>query len=106
MTTPGRVTIKVESRELTAEESRQIYQRPGEDAGSCGGGEAREHMEQMRRPLPDRLRSQDQGFLRRAARDLLRELDRATGPDDQETREMLRDVAAVIEARRDEWPVE
>jgi hypothetical protein len=40
----------------------------------------------MRRPMPDRLRSQRQSLLRRAARDLLRELDRVAGPDEPETR--------------------
>ncbi len=58
----------------------------------------------MRRPMADQLRSNRQGLLRRAARDLLRELDRVAGPDEQETRETLRDVAAAIEARRDDWP--
>ena len=39
-----------------------------------------------------------------AARDLLRALDGVTGPDEPETRETLRDVAAAIEARRGDWP--
>jgi hypothetical protein len=60
----------------------------------------------MRRPMPDQLRSQRQSLLRRAARDLLRELDRVAGPDEQETRETLRDVAAVVDLRRDGWPPE
>jgi hypothetical protein len=47
-----------------------------------------------------------QSLLRRAARDLLRELDRVAGPDEPETRLALRDVAAAIEARREDWPPE
>ena len=56
--------------------------------------------------MPDQLRSNRQDFLRRAARDLLRALDGVTGPDEPETRETLRDVAAAIEARREDWPPE
>ena len=56
--------------------------------------------------MPDQLRSNRQGLLRRAAGDLLRELDRVAGPDEQETRETLRDVAAAIDARRHDWPPE
>jgi hypothetical protein len=59
-------------------------------------------MEEMRQPLPDHLRSQRQAFLRRAA-DLLRKLNRLTGPDDRETRLALGDLAAAIELRRHEW---
>jgi hypothetical protein len=59
-----------------------------------------------RRPMADQLRSDRQGLLRRAARDLLRALDGVTGPDEPETRETLRDVAAAIEARRGDWPPE
>jgi hypothetical protein len=58
-----------------------------------------------RRPMADQLRSNRQGLLRRAARDMLRELDRVTGPDEPETRLALRDVAAV-EARREDWSPE
>jgi hypothetical protein len=57
-----------------------------------------------RRPMADQLRSDRQGLLRRAARDLLRELDRVAGPDDPETQLALREVAAAIEARREDWP--
>jgi hypothetical protein len=56
----------------------------------------------MRRSMADQLRSQRQGLLRQAARDLLRELDRVAGPDDPETRLALRDVAAAVEARRED----
>ncbi len=56
--------------------------------------------------MPDQLHSNRQGLLRRAARDLLRELDRVAGPDEQETRETLRDVAAAVDLRRDGWPPE
>ena len=59
----------------------------------------------MRRPMVDQLGPNRQGLLRRAARDL-RELDRVAGPDEQETRETLRDVAAVVDLRRDGWPPE
>ena len=60
----------------------------------------------MPRSMPDRLRSNRQRLLRLAARDLLRELDRVTGPDEPETRETLRDVAAALEARCKDWPPE
>ena len=56
--------------------------------------------------MPDQLRSNRQDFLRRAARDLLRALEHVAGPDEQKTRETLRDVAAAIEARRYDWPPE
>jgi len=52
--------------------------------------------------MADHLHSNCQGLLRRAARDLLRELDRVAGPDEPETRLALRDVAAAIEAKRGE----
>jgi hypothetical protein len=58
----------------------------------------------MRRPIADQLRSNRQGLLRRAARDLLRMLDQVAGPDEPETRETLRDVAAAVDLRRDSWP--
>jgi hypothetical protein len=54
--------------------------------------------------MAEQLRSNGQGLLRQAARDLLRALDRVAGPDEPETRETLRDVAAAIEARRGDWP--
>jgi len=38
-----------------------------------------------------------------ATRDLLRDLDHLTGPDDRETRLALGDLAAGIEVRRHEW---
>ena len=60
----------------------------------------------MRRPMPDQLRSQRQSLLRRAARDLLRELDRVAGPDEPGTRLALRDGAAAVDLRRDGWPPE
>jgi hypothetical protein len=61
---------------------------------------------ERRRPGADKLRSNRQDLLRRAAHDLLRVLDQAAGPDEAETRETLRDVAAAIDLRRDEWPPE
>jgi hypothetical protein len=63
-----------------------------------------EEQRQPSRPIADQLRSQHQGALSRAARDLLRELDRVAGSDQPETRETLRDVGAAIEARRGDWP--
>jgi len=45
-----------------------------------------------------------QGLLRRVGRDLLRAPGGAAGPDEQGTRQMLREVAAVIEAGREDWP--
>ena len=56
--------------------------------------------------MPDRLRSQRQSLLRRAARDLLRAFEHMAGPNEKKTRETLRDVAAAIEARRYDWPPE
>jgi hypothetical protein len=56
------------------------------------------------RPIADQLRSNRQGLLRQAARDLQHVLDGVTGPDEPETRETLRDVATAIEARRYDWP--
>ena len=60
----------------------------------------------MRRPTADKLRSNRQGLLRRTAGDLLRMLDQVGGPDEPETRLALRDVAAAVEARREDWPPE
>ena len=48
---------------------------------------------------PERLRSDGQGLLRRAATDLLRVLDGVAGPDEPETRETLRDLIAAVEER-------
>ena len=56
--------------------------------------------------MADQLRSNRQGLLRRTARDLLGEFDRVTGPDERETRLALRDVAAALDARREDWPPE
>jgi hypothetical protein len=56
------------------------------------------------RPTADQLRSNGQGLLRRAARDLLRVLDDVTGPDEPQTRETLRDLIAAVEARMRYWP--
>jgi hypothetical protein len=41
-----------------------------------------------------------QGLLRRADRDLLQALGCVSGPDEPETCQLLRDLAAAIEARR------
>ena len=62
----------------------------------------------MQQPTPEQLRSDGQGLLRqrRAVRDLLRELDRVTGPDEPETREILRVVVAATEARWENCPPE
>jgi hypothetical protein len=56
--------------------------------------------------MADQLGPNRQSLLRRVARDLLRELDRVAGPDKPETQGTLRDVAAAIEARREDWPPE
>ena len=53
-----------------------------------------------RRPVAGQPSPGGQGLLRRAGRDLLQALGSVTGPDEPETRQMLRDVAAAIEARR------
>jgi hypothetical protein len=50
-------------------------------------------------PVAEQLRSDGQGLLQRAARDLLRVLDGVAGPDEPETRETLRDFIAAVEAR-------
>jgi hypothetical protein len=49
------------------------------------------------RPMAEQLRSDGQGVLRRAARDLLRVLDGVAAPDEPETRETLRDLIAAVE---------
>ncbi len=59
----------------------------------------------MRRPMADQLRSNRQGLLRRAARDLLRALDGVAGPDEPETQLALHDVTIAIDLRRDGWPL-
>jgi hypothetical protein len=51
------------------------------------------------RPMAEQLRSDGQGLLRRAAKDLLRVLDGVAAPDEPETRETLRDVVAAVEGR-------
>jgi hypothetical protein len=56
--------------------------------------------------MADRRRSNHQTLLRRAALDLLRALGDVTGPDEPETRETLREVAAAVKARRQGWPPE
>jgi hypothetical protein len=56
------------------------------------------------RPIADQLRSDGQGLLRRAVRDLLRVLDGVAAPDEPETRETLRDLIAAVEARMKYWP--
>jgi hypothetical protein len=77
----GPVAIKIPVSKMTESESRQTSERlrqegAGDDDGTRCGRQAREQVEEMRQPLPDQLRSQRQAFLRRAARDLLRELNR------------------------------
>jgi hypothetical protein len=57
-----------------------------------------------RRPAAEQLRSDGQGVLRRAARDLLRVLDGVAGPDEPDTRETLRVLVAAVEARMKHWP--
>jgi hypothetical protein len=69
-------------------------------AASRGARVAAELQRQLSRPIADQPRLQRQDAVKRAARDLLRELDRATGPDEPETRQALRDVAAAIDLRR------
>ena len=82
--------------------ARSLRSAPGHMPGS-----AWEAVEQdMRQPMADQLRSQRQGLLRRAARDLLRALEHVAGPDEPVTRETLRDVAAAVDLRRDGWPPE
>ena len=51
------------------------------------------------RLMAEQLRTNGQGVLRRTARDLLRVLDGVAAPDEPETREMLRDLIASVEAR-------
>jgi hypothetical protein len=66
-----------------------------------------ETVEQDRqRPMAERLGSNRQSLLQRAARDLLHALDQVAGPDEPETRETLRDIAAAIDLRRGNWPPE
>jgi hypothetical protein len=54
----------------------------------------------------DVRQSNRQATLRRAAAALLHALDHVPGPDEPETRETLRDIAAAIDLRRDSWPPE
>jgi hypothetical protein len=56
------------------------------------------------RPRAGQLHSNGQGLLRWTARDLLRELDPAAGPDEPEIRETLRDLIAAVEARMKSRP--
>ena len=58
----------------------------------------------QQRPLRAKLASQRQLFLRRPAEELLRLLGQETGTDEPQTRELLRDIAAAIEERREDWP--
>jgi hypothetical protein len=51
------------------------------------------------RPTAEKLRSDSQHLLRRAARDLLRLLDGVAAPDEPETRETLHVLVAAVEAR-------
>lgn len=61
---------------------------------------ARQAVEQDRQhPTAGQLRSDGQGVLRRAARDLLRVLDGVAAPDEPETRGTLGDLIAAVEAR-------
>lgn len=75
---------------------------PGRQTGTAWEAIERDRQ----RPMADQRRSQRQALLRKAARDLLRMLGQLAGPDDPETREILRDVAAAVDLRRDEWPPE
>jgi hypothetical protein len=61
--------------------------------------------DEQRGPLAKRA-SQRQLFLRRPAEELLRLLGQVKGPDEPATRELLRDIAAAIEERREDWPLE
>jgi hypothetical protein len=79
---------------------------PAETAPYRGARVAAEPQRQFSRPTADQLRSQRQDAVRRAAHDLLRELDHTAGPDEPETRLPLRYVAVAIEARREDWPPE
>lgn len=80
--------------------------RAGHHLRDCEAKVGPDQIKPTQRPMPDQLRSQRLSLLQRAARDLLRELDRVAGPDEQETRETLRDVAAAVDLRRDGWPPE
>jgi hypothetical protein len=53
-----------------------------------------------RRPMAAQPSPGGQGLLRRAGTDLLQALGSVSGPDEPETRQMLRDVAAAIQARQ------
>lgn len=57
-----------------------------------------------RQDLAGQLRATRQDRLRRAAAELARMLDHMTGPDEPATRELLRDLAASLDLRRDTWP--
>jgi hypothetical protein len=55
------------------------------------------------RGLRAMLASQRQLFLRRPAEELRRLLGLVEGPDEPATRKLLRDIAAAIEERREDW---
>ena len=57
-----------------------------------------------RQDLAGQLRATRQDRLRRAAAELARMLDHMTGQDEPATRELLRDLAASLDLRRDTWP--
>ena len=57
-----------------------------------------------RQTMAGQLRATRQDRLRRAAAELVRMLDHMTGPDEPATRELLRDLAASLDLRRDTWP--
>jgi hypothetical protein len=64
--------------------------------GSAGDAGERD----ARRSIAGQPPSSSQGLLRRAGRDLLEALGTASGPDETETRQILRDVAAAIQSRQ------
>jgi hypothetical protein len=73
---------------------------PGREPRSGAQAARRE----SRPPTAGRPRSNRQDLLRRSGTELLHALDSAAGPDELETRRVLRDVAAAIQARRKDWP--
>jgi len=100
---------RARARAAAVTEFRNVTKLPEHLPGATGRspGSAWEAVERdRRRPLADRLSSNRQDLLRRAARDLLRMLGQIAGPDELATRETLRDVAAAVDLRRDEWPPE
>jgi hypothetical protein len=91
-------------RQIRVREPEPVPERPASRAGLLTDEQLAEIRRQRDTSPADMLRANSQGWLRHAARDLLRALDGARGPDGPDVRVLLGDVAAAIEERREGWP--